>query len=78
MSSNILPTFRPTTAGVGWTNLERIRLPVLLKRKEKYIWVPSFDPEDIKILSLGPSGTLVKRQASPELISDYGSQSARL
>jgi len=35
------------------------------------------DPEDIKILSLGgPSGTLVKGQGSPELISDYGAQSA--
>jgi hypothetical protein len=25
----------------------------IFERKEKYIWVPFIDPEDIKILSLG-------------------------
>jgi hypothetical protein len=25
----------------------------IFERKEKYIWVPLLDPEDIKILSLG-------------------------
>jgi len=25
----------------------------IFERKEKYIWVPFLDPEDIKILSLG-------------------------
>jgi len=36
-------------------NLEGIRLPELFERKGKYdyIWVPFFDPEDIKILSPG-------------------------
>jgi len=60
MSSNILPTLRPTTAGVGWANLEGIRLSGLLKRKEKYIWVPFFDPEDIKILCLGTNWNFSK------------------
>jgi hypothetical protein len=36
------------------------------------------DPDDIKILSLGPSGTSVKEQGSPELIWDYGVQRAPL
>jgi len=36
------------------------------------------DPEVINILSLGPSGTSVKEQGSPELISDYGAQRALL
>jgi hypothetical protein len=53
-------------------------LPGLFKRKGKYIWVPFLDPEDIKILSLGPSGTFVKGQGCPELISDYGAQRAHL
>jgi len=53
MSSTILPLLRSTTIGVGYGNLEGIRLPVLFERKEKYIWVPFLDPEDIKILSLG-------------------------
>jgi hypothetical protein len=34
-------------------DLEGIRLPGHFERKGKYIWVPFFDPEDIKILSLG-------------------------
>jgi hypothetical protein len=38
---------------VRWANLEGIRLLGLLKGKEEYIWVPFFDPEDIKSLSLG-------------------------
>jgi len=45
-----------------------------LREKIKYIWVPFFDPENINILSLGPHGTSVKGQGSPELISDYGGQ----
>jgi len=48
------------------------------ERKGEYIWVPFLDPEDIQILSLGPSGALVKGQGSPELISDYGEQRAHL
>jgi hypothetical protein len=48
------------------------------ERKEKYIWVPSLDPEAIRTLSPGPSGTVVKGQGSPELILDYGAQRARL
>jgi len=43
-----------------------------------YTWIPFMDPENIKILSQGPSGTLVKEQGSPELILDYGAQRARL
>jgi hypothetical protein len=34
-------------------NLEGVRLQGILREKEKYIWVPSLDPEAIKILSLG-------------------------
>ena len=34
-------------------NLEEVRLPGLLVRKEKYFWVLFLDPEAIKILSLG-------------------------
>jgi len=33
-------------------NLEGVRLPRFLREKEKYIWVPFLDPEDIKILGL--------------------------
>jgi hypothetical protein len=33
--------------------MEGVRLPGLLKKKKKYIWVPFLDQEDIKILSLG-------------------------
>jgi hypothetical protein len=43
--------------------LERVRFPGFLRESEKYIWVPSLDPEDIKILSLGRSATLVKERA---------------
>jgi len=58
-------------------NLEGVRLPGLLREKKStYIWFPFLDPEAIKILSLGPSGTLVKEQGSPELILDYGAQRA--
>jgi len=35
-------------------NLEGVCLPELLREKKKYIWVPFFDPEAIKILSMGP------------------------
>ena len=48
------------------------------ERKEKYILVPFLDPEAIKILVWGPSGTLAKEHGSPELILDYGAQRARL
>ena len=30
------------------------------------------DPEDIRSLSWGPSGTLAKEEGSPELLPDYG------
>ena len=57
-------------------NLEGIRLPGFFDWKGWYIWVPFLDPEDIKILNLGPSGTLVEGQGSPELVSDYEAQRA--
>jgi hypothetical protein len=34
-------------------NLEEIRLPGLFERKGQYIWVLFWDPENIRILSLG-------------------------
>jgi hypothetical protein len=46
--------------GAPMGNLEVIRLPGLFEREGKYIRVPFLDPEDINILSLGPSGTLVE------------------
>ena len=39
--------------GTPMGNLDGICLPGLFGRKGKYIWVPFFDPEEIKILSLG-------------------------
>jgi hypothetical protein len=36
------------------------------------------DPEDVKGLSFGPSGTVVKGQGSLDLASDFGAQRARL
>jgi hypothetical protein len=59
-------------------NLEGTLLLGLFERKGKYVWVSYLDPTDIKILSLGPSGTLVKGQGCAELISDYGAQRASL
>jgi hypothetical protein len=56
--------------------LEGIRWRGIFERKEKYNWVPFLDPEDIKILSLGASGTLVKEEAFPWLILGYGAQRA--
>jgi hypothetical protein len=38
--------------GAPLGNLEGICLLVRFESKEKYIWVPFLDPEDIKILSL--------------------------
>jgi hypothetical protein len=35
-----------------------------------YLGSVFLDPEDIKNLSLGSSGTLAKEQVSPELVSD--------
>jgi hypothetical protein len=35
-------------------------------------------PEDIKCYVSAPSGTLAEKQGSPELISEYGAQRARL
>jgi hypothetical protein len=49
-----------------------------LREKEKYIWVPFLDPEDINILSMGAIWDLIMEEGSPELISDYGAQRARL
>jgi len=57
-------------------NVEGIRWLGLLEKKGEYIWVPFIDPKCIKILILGPSGTLVKGQESTELISDCGAQRA--
>ena len=42
------------------------------------MWVPFLDSEDIDIIILGAIWKLVKGQGCPELISDYGVQSARL
>jgi hypothetical protein len=39
--------------GAKMGNLEGISLPGRFERKGKYIWVPFFDPDYIKILSLG-------------------------
>ena len=50
--------------------LEVVRWLEIFERKEKYIWVPFLDPEDIKILSLRASGTLIKEKGSPYLILD--------
>ena len=47
-------------------------LPGAFETKSLYIWIPYLDPEDIKILSLGPSGILEKGQGFPELLSDHG------
>ena len=42
----------------------------------RYVYLCSFflDPEDIKRLSMGPSGTLAKEQSTPELVLDYGAE----
>jgi hypothetical protein len=48
-----------------------------LREKEKYIWIPFLDPEDI-VLSLGAIWNFDKGQGCPELISDYGAQRAGL
>jgi hypothetical protein len=58
-------------------NQEEIRLPGSFERK-KYTWVPFFHLEDIKVLRLGAIWNISKRQGSPELLSDYGAQAARL
>ena len=34
-------------------NLERVHLPGFLREKKKYISVPSLDPQEVKILSMG-------------------------
>jgi len=36
------------------------------------------EPENIKSYVWGPHGTLARKQGSPELISNYGAQRARL
>jgi hypothetical protein len=73
--STVLSLFRRC---VNWGNLEGIHLPGLFERKGKCICVPFLDPEDIKNLSLGTIGTVIKGQGSPELISDYGAKRASL
>ena len=42
-----------------------------------YLGSSFLDPEDIKSTRLGPSVTLAKENGSPELVSDYGAQTAR-
>ena len=59
-------------------NLEGFICWNFLREKEKYIWVPFLEPEDIKILSLGAVWNFRKEQCTPELISDYGAQRACL
>jgi hypothetical protein len=64
-----------------WTllgKLEGVRLPEFVREKNEDKRVPFLEPKDIKVSNLGPSGTLVKVQGFPELISDYGAQTARL
>jgi len=46
--------------GAPLGNLEGILLLGLFERKEKYIWVPFLDPDDIKNLSLGAIWNLGK------------------
>jgi hypothetical protein len=46
----------------------------LASLRHVYLGSLFLDPEDIKSLCLGPSGTLAKEQGSPELILDYGAQ----
>jgi hypothetical protein len=41
--------------------LEGVRLPGFLREEKRYIWVPSLDPEEIKILSLGAIWNFSKR-----------------
>ena len=45
----------------------------------RHVYLGSFvlDPEDIKNLSLEPTGTLAKEQGSPELVSDSRRQRVR-
>ena len=63
------PIWEPGGLSFTWTFWEKWK---------KHIWVPFLDPKDIKILSLFPSGILIKEQDCPELISDYGEQRTRL
>ena len=49
----------------------------LASLRHVYLGFFFLDPEDIKNISMGPSGTLAKEQSSPELVSDYGAQRAR-
>jgi len=59
-------------------NLEGIRLPGLLREKNSISGLFSWTQRTLRFEVWGPSGTLVKGQGSPELISDYGAQRARL
>ena len=44
--------------------------------RHAYLGSSFLDPEDIKSLSLGPTGTVVKEQDSLDLVSDYEAQRA--
>jgi len=46
--------------GTLWGNLEGVHLLGFLREKKNYILVPFFEPEDIKILSLGASWNFSK------------------
>ena len=59
-------------------NLEGVCLLGFLRNKNKYIWVPFLDPEDIQILNPGAIWNFSKGTGSPELILDYGAQRAHL
>jgi len=59
-------------------NLEGGSFPRTFEGKEKYIWVPFLNPEAIKILILEAISNFKKGTGSPEFISDYGAQRARL
>jgi hypothetical protein len=64
--------------GAPWGNLEVTRLPGLFREKDSIFRFLSWTQRTIRFYVWGPSGTLVKGRGSPEVISDYGTQKARL
>jgi len=59
-------------------NLDGIHLLGLFEEKESISGFLYWTQRNLRFSVWGPSGTLVKRQDSPELISDYGAQRACL
>jgi len=62
--------------GTPMGNLEEIRLPVLLREKENVAGFLSWAQRTLRFQVWGQSGTLVKGQGFPELISEYVAQRA--